>query len=269
MRARDLPGMADVDASLLLLCRAVKEDATVVLSGECADEIFGGYRWFHKPESYEANRFPWVRMLAERERLLAPVIRDKVRAEQLMADRYAEMEAEVPRLAGEDPLEAKRRQMFYLNLTRWLCMMLDRKDRMSMASGLEVRVPFCDHRLMEYVWNVPWRLKTCDNIEKGLLRRAMRGLLPEEALRRKKSPYPSTHNPAYEKAMRTHLSAAIDDPASPLHRVLDVAELRRVIASTGDGQSRHWFGMYWKDAQFFAFLWQVDLWMRHYGIELR
>jgi asparagine synthase (glutamine-hydrolysing) len=268
-RARDLPGLADVDASLLLFCREIKRDATVALSGECADEIFGGYRWFHKPESYTSRQFPWVRLVDERARLFSPAMRARVSAHELVARRYDEMLAEVPRLPGEDPTEAKRREMFYLNLTRFLPMLLDRKDRMSMASGLEVRVPFCDHRIVEYVWNVPWKLKSCDEIEKGLLRRAMQGLLPPDALRRRKSPYPSTHNPGYYALVRSRLLAILDEPTSPLAQVLDVGAARAMADEVHLATERHWFGQYWKDAQFFGFLCQIDAWMRQHKVRLR
>ncbi|MFZ5827151.1 MAG: asparagine synthase (glutamine-hydrolyzing), partial [Bacillota bacterium] len=165
--ARDLPGMADVDSSLYLFCKAIKQEATVVLSGECADEVFGGYPWFHQEEALGAATFPWVRMLPERARLLKPGLTGSVGAEEYVAQRYRETIDEVPRLPGEDPLEARRREMFYLNLTWFMATLLDRKDRMSMAASLEARVPFCDHRIVEYVWNIPWGMKSHGGREKG------------------------------------------------------------------------------------------------------
>lgn len=188
--ARDLPGMADVDSSLYLFCREVKKKATVALSGESADEVFGGYPWFHREEALSAGTFPWMRMLRERMRLLSPQVVALIRPEEYVAERYRQTLAEVPRLPGEDPYEARMREMFYLNLTWFLTTLLDRKDRMSMAVGLEVRVPYCDHRLVEYAWNIPWRMKTCDGQPKGILRRALAGLLPKTCWRGAKAPTP-------------------------------------------------------------------------------
>jgi asparagine synthase (glutamine-hydrolysing) len=269
MRSRDLPGAAETDASLMLFCREIKQQSTVVLSGETADEIFGGYRWFHDEQYYKDPGFPWLRMTDERKQLLAPELRARVDPQKTIADHYQQTIAQCPPLAGEPPFEAMRRQMFYVNFARWLPMMLDRKDRASMSQGLEVRVPFCDHRIVEYLWNVPWAMKNAGGFEKGLLRRAMTGLLPEDVLWRKKSPYPTTHNPAYLRQVKAMLTDRLRQPGSPLTRILDLHELERVMsAPESEAARRHWFGMYQKDAQFLAFLCQVDMWMTEYRVSI-
>ncbi|MHB8158449.1 MAG: asparagine synthase (glutamine-hydrolyzing), partial [Desulfocucumaceae bacterium] len=200
--ANDLPGMADVDSSLYLFCREIKKDATVALSGESADEVFGGYPWFYNEDSLSGDTFPWVRMVRERASLLEPGLAEAIRPEDYVANRYREALEEVPRLPGESPRDARIREMFYLNITRFMPTLLDRKDRMSMAVGLEVRVPFCDHRLVEYAWNIPWWMKSYGLREKGILRRALEGILPGDVLERRKSPYPKTHNPLYLETVR-------------------------------------------------------------------
>lgn len=269
LRARDLPGMADVDASLLLFCREIKKEATVGLSGECADEIFGGYPWFHRPDALAAETFPWSRSLGERTRLLSPDLAAAIRPEEYVAARYRQALAEVPRLEGETPREARMRELFHLNLTRWMPTLLDRKDRMSMAVGLEVRVPFCDHRLVEYAWNIPWEMKSTGGRPKGILRRALAGLLPREVLERPKSPYPKTHNPAYLAAMRDRVRGILDDPASPLRPLVDAAAVR-ALADAGDREmDRPWFGQLMRGPQLLAYLAQVDLWLREYRVSLR
>jgi asparagine synthase (glutamine-hydrolysing) len=269
MRARDMPGIAETDASLLLFCREIKHQSTVVLSGETADEIFGGYRWFHDEQFYQEPRFPWIRRYEERGQLLAPALRARVDPARTVTEHYHQTIAQSPPLPGEEPFEARRRQMFYLNFVRWLPMMLDRKDRASMYAGLEVRVPFCDHRIVEYLWNVPWSMKNAGGVEKGLLRRAMRGVLPEDVLWRKKSPYPTTHNPAYLRSVKALLAERLKQPSAPLNQILDRHELERIIATPEDEAARrHWFGMYQKDAQFLAFLCQLDLWMTEYRVTL-
>jgi asparagine synthase (glutamine-hydrolysing) len=269
VQARDLPGMADVDASLYLFCRAIKREFTVVLSGECADEIFGGYPWFHKDEALRGDTFPWVRMVAERTALLAPELRQRLKPEAYIAERYRETLAEVPRLPGEDPVEARRREMFYLNLTWFMTTLLDRKDRMSMAVGLEARVPFCDHRIVEYVWNIPWSMKTCGNREKGILRQAMTGILPEDVLYRRKSPYPKTHNPAYFRAVRHWVLSILDDPQAPLHQIVDAGAVRSLAQQDAPASGMPWFGQLMSLPQLFAYLGQLDTWMRTYKVALR
>ena len=268
MRARDLPGMADVDSSLFLFCRAIKRGATVALSGESADEIFGGYPWFHNQEALAANTFPWARMVRERARLLSPEVAQWIRPDEYVAQRYQEALAEVPRLPGEEPHEARMREMFYLNITRFMPTLLDRKDRMSMAVGLEVRVPYCDHRLVEYVWNIPWTMKTFGQREKGILRRALKGVLPDDVLTRRKSPYPKTHNPTYLTAVRNWVMDILNDPTSPLVPLIDVEVVRALVQSDAAAFGPAWFGQLMGGPQLFAYLIQVDTWLREYRVTI-
>lgn len=262
VRANDLPGMADVDSSLYLFCREIKKNATVALSGESADEVFGGYPWFYNEEALSGDTFPWVRMVRQRARLLNPELADQIRPEEYVAGRYREALAEVPRLAGENPREARMREMFYLNITRFMPTLLDRKDRMSMAVGLEVRVPFCDHRLVEYAWNIPWWMKNYGLREKGILRRALEGVIPQDVLERRKSPYPKTHNPLYLAAVRDRILEILDDRSSPLTRLVDPGKLREVAMTDGAAFGPAWFSQLMGPAQLFAYLIQVDTWLR-------
>lgn len=263
--ARDLPGMADIDASLLLFCREVKKQATVALSGECADEIFGGYPWFHKEEFFKASTFPWARSLDVRLKVLSPELLEAVDPYEYVRRRYEETLMEVPRLYGETPAEARRREIFYLNITWFMSTLLERKDRMSMANGLEVRVPYCDHRLVQYVWNVPWEIKMLGGREKGILRKAMEGTLPQDILWRKKSPYPKTHNPSYTKAVKEWLSAIIGDGNSPILPFINKRALLELIDSN-NGTGSPWFGQLMALPQLFAWLIQIDIWLREYKV---
>jgi len=266
--ARDHPGMADVDTSLLLFCREIKKEATVAVSGEAADEIFGGYPWFHLPRELAAEGFPWIRKVPERLALLSPDLVNHMRATEYLADRYREALAEVPRLPGEDGKEARMRDLSYLNITRFLATLLDRKDRMSMAVGLEVRVPYCDHRLVEYVWNIPWAMKTTGGLPKGILRRALEDVLPPEVVTRRKSPYPSTHNPSYLKACRSWFVQLLDDPGSPLAGLLDREKARRLAAADTPFAGQPWFSQLMGPAQLFSYYVQLDYWLRSYRIRL-
>lgn len=267
--ARDLPGMADVDGSLYLFCKEIKKDATVAISGEAADEIFGGYPWFHREEALKANTFPWALATKERADLLSPDLRGWLRPEQYVQDRYEQALSEVPRLAGEDAAQNRMREMSYLNITRFMPTLLDRKDRMSMAVGLEVRVPFCDHRLVEYVWNIPWEIKTAGDREKGILRRALRGVLPDDVLTRKKSPYPKTHNPNYMAAVREALLDIINDSSSPLLQFINVQKIKSLATSGAAEFNLPWFGQLMTGPQLFAYLVQVNTWLKEYRVSVR
>lgn len=264
---RDLPGMADIDSSLLWFCREIKKDFTVGLSGECADEIFGGYPWFHRPG--EADVFPWMRSTDARVELLKPEWREKLQLKEYVKNRYEESMAETPLLDGEASLESKRRQLFYINMLWFMTTLLDRKDRMSMGASLEVRVPFADHRLVEYVWNVPWEMKMHGNREKGLLRKALEGLLPEEVLYRKKSPYPKTHHPAYTEAVKSWLLGHLKKKDSVLHELLNREELNRIIDTNGSGFKAPWYGQLMTGPQLLAHLGQIHVWFEEYRINIK
>jgi asparagine synthase (glutamine-hydrolysing) len=205
--ARDFPmGLGDMDTSLYLLCKAIREHSTVALSGESADEIFGGYRQFHDPVAQRAHAFPWLvpemNLFGDADRVLDEDVRSALGLAEYRHAQYESAIAEVDHLEAESDLEYRMRNSSYLHLTRFLRLLLDRKDRMSMAVGLEVRVPFCDHRLVEYVYNAPWSLKTYDGREKSLLRGAAADLLPQSVAQRVKSPYPSTQDPRYVGAIQ-------------------------------------------------------------------
>lgn len=268
MRARDLPGHADVDTSLLIFARHIKEQATVGLSGEAADEIFGGYPWFYRRDALEASTFPWSLRLVDRLRVLSPEAIAHMQATDYVKARYREALAEVPHLPGESASERRIRQISYLSITRFLPTLLDRKDRMTMAQSLEVRVPFCDHRLVEYVFNIPWDLKNRGGQPKGILREAAQGWLPEEVLYRRKSPYPSTVNPSYFAAMAARLNDILHDPGAPLKPLINPGAIRSLIEAGPDSDQIPWFGQLMGNAQLFAFLIQANAWLKEYRVEL-
>ena len=266
--ARDVPGMADIDSSLYLFCKEIKKEHTVALSGECADEVFGGYPWYHSQEDIQSNTFPWSRKIGTKMEVFSPELVNRVKPKEYMARCYHETVSETPRLPGEDPFEAGRREMFYLNFNWFMQTLLERKDRMSMATGLEVRVPFCDHRIVEYVWNIPWTMKMCDNLEKGILRRALKDILPEKVLYRRKSPYPKTHNPGYMAVLRDVLLDIINETSSPLLNLIDIRTVRKMLESGEDAFDRPWFGQLMTGPQLFAYLIQVDIWLRKYKVSI-
>ncbi|GAB3156978.1 asparagine synthase (glutamine-hydrolyzing) [Amycolatopsis stemonae] len=267
LRARDIPaGLGDMDTSLYLLFKAIRGESTVALSGESADEVFGGYRWFHDEKAVNADTFPWLAfrnsMMDERSSLYTPELVKNLDVESYIADQYKTAVAGVEHLDGESEREARMRTICNLHLTRFVRMLLDRKDRASMAVGLEVRVPFCDHRLVEYVYNTPWSLKTFDGREKSLLRHATKHVLPDSVRDRVKSPYPSTQDPGYAAALQQQVKEVLAEPGHQVFDLVDRAWAHRaseVDSATMDPAMRigldrlldlyHWIDMYRPELQ--------------------
>ena len=258
--ARDLPCLGDLDGSLYLLFAAIRGRTTVALSGESADEVFGGYNWFHDADAVGRHAFPWTGGGAGLGEVLSPALKQRVRPEEYLADRYSEALAELPHLPGETGTERRMREICYLALTRHLPMLLDRKDRMSMAVGVEVRVPFCDHRLVEYVWNVPWRMKALDGQPKGLLRAAVEDLLPESLGQRPKSVFPAPPDPLYDRTVRARARGLVDS-GSTVGDLLDPTRVRALADGTSARPP-------WMQRLALAYLVELDYWLKAYGVNV-
>lgn len=263
--AKDLPGMADCDSSLLYFCREVKKKHTVAVSGECSDEIFGGYPWFRDPKAFATAAFPWCYDLSMRNDVLKESIKATLKLDEYSRMKYEESVRCTPQYVGDTKEEARRREISWLNINWFMTNLLDRKDRMSMASGLEVRVPFCDHRLVEYVWNIPWEMKNKNNVSKNILREAARGILPEDIRSRRKSPYPKTHNPFYEAAVKAKLRNIVENPNSPLLAVCERKRLYDIINGNFD-YGKPFFGQLMAGPQFIGFLIQVNTLFDKYDV---
>lgn len=263
--ARDLPGMADVDFSLLAFCRQIKPHVTVALSGECADEIFGGYPWYRDPEVRNRDGFPWAQNTVYRMELLVPGLKEKLDGESYVREHYEKTCRESDILPGTDPTQVRMKQMVNLNLRWFMQTLLDRKDRMSMYSGLEVRVPFCDYRIAEYLYGVPWAFKDHKEKEKGLLRTAMEGILPEEVLWRKKSPYPKTMDPKYLELVTARMVQLLQRKDAPLFALVSKDGIRHVLK---EEPAWPWYGQLMRRPQTIAYLLQVNAWLEHYNVDL-
>lgn len=264
--ARALPGMADVDSSLLLFCAAVKRGGTTVcLSGECADELFGGYPWYHREEILFEDTFPWSRSVGLRLGLLTP---DAVRnGEEFVRQHYRDTCDRAPKLSSDDKKAARMREMFVLNLDWFMATLLDRKDRMSMYSGLEVRVPFCDHRIVEYAYNMPWDFKSLEGREKGIMRRAFADELPKEIVYRKKSPYPKTFHPVYTRLCADYVRRIFEDNTSVAASLFDRNAVQKLMQRP-ESLAEPWFGQLMRTPQIFAYIIQLDRWFRHYHVKI-
>jgi len=263
MHARGLPGMADVDSALLLFCQNVKRSVPVVLSGEGADEIFGGYPWYQNEERLFADTFPWSQKLEYRASFMSPDI--KIDHESYVRARYEKTINGVDTLYDDSPKEKRIRQMYHLNIHWFLQTLATRNEAMSAAAGLTVRIPFLDHRLVEYMYNVPWEYKNQQNREKGLLREALVGLLPENILWRKKSPFPKTHNPAYMNRVTDMIKDVMEDKSAPLHGVVPKDAIEKLL----NAQTKEpWYGQLMTVPQTIAYFLQINMWLREFNVKL-
>lgn len=264
MLARDMPGMADIDSSLLLFCKNVKKDMTVSLTGECADEIFGGYPWFFREDALNSGTFPWSIAIDERQKLLNLDINKKVNLKEYIDFRYKESLKEVEILDCDSKETAEKRKISHLTLNWFMQTLLDRSDRMAMYNGFELRVPFCDYRLAQYVWNIPWEMKALNGREKGLLRYVCKDFLPDEIINRKKSPYPKTHNPTYLSKVKNMLSDIMNHSNAPINSLLNRDYIMDILNTDGSAFTRPWFGQLMTGPQLMAYLCQVNMWLERY-----
>jgi len=260
LKARDMPGMADIDASFLLFSKAISKNHKVCLSGECADEIFGGYPWFYKEELYNQPYFPWMRDLDQK----IDLFNDKVKAlniKDYIIQRYQETLREIP-------TKDRKKQLIYLNTQWFMQTLLTRADSQTMRSSIEVRVPFASVKILEYLYNMPEAYMFYQGEEKGILRKAFEDFLPEDIAHRKKNPYPKTHSPIYSKLIQERLKASLEDKDNILYHFFDKEKLLKLIETGGKSFTAPWFGQLMMGPQLMAYFYQIYLWGKIYHIEL-
>ena len=263
MLARDYPGMADVDSSYLLLFKKLKEYKSIALSGECSDEIFGGYPWYFKEEKF--NTFPWSTALEERQKILKSEISRKINIKEYVTEKFNNTLKKIEFLEVDSKETKEHRKLIYLTLNWFMTTLLDRTDRMCEYCGFEVGVPFCDYKIIEYAWNIPWEMKAYKGREKGLLRKAMEGYLPDEIIYRKKSPYPKTHNPNYLQKVKEELRKIMENKEAKIHQLLNKEYVEEVLKTEGKNFVKPWFGQLMTGPQFMAYIIQLEHWLEIYN----
>jgi asparagine synthase (glutamine-hydrolysing) len=268
MKARDLPGMGDIDSSLYFLCREIGHNFDGGVSGECADEVFGGYPWFHRQEDFEANTFPWSKNIQLRMNLINPDIMNPDRLSNYISSKYNQSISKCPVCRDDNAEEKRRREISHLNLNWFMYSLGTRSERIGMNCGLEIRMPFCDYKLVEYLWNVPWKFKAYNEREKGLLRMCFEDILPQEILWRKKSPFPKTHNPEYESIAREQLKLILEDKNSRIHDIINYSYINNLLKEDAD-YGKPWFGQLMALPQLYAYLIQVEMWLKEYNIKIK
>lgn len=260
--ARDLPGMADIDSSLLLFCKKIKQKVKVCLSGECADEIFGGYPWYFDEQALFSDTFPWIKSLELRQAFLLP--QWQINPQEYVTSYVKQLHQDLD-LHPTDEIDAGMKKLTYLNMMSFMQTLLERKDRMSMACGLEVRVPFCDVHISEYLFSTPWLYKIYTQREKGLLREAMKNHLPNSILHRKKSPYPKTHHPAYLTLLRKELEKLLHHPYEPIFQIVDSKVLEKLLTEEA---TQPWYGQLMTTPQTIAYMLQINYWLKKYKVRI-
>lgn len=263
--ARDVPCMADIESSLLYFCSQVSNTHSVALTGECADEIFGGYPWFHRKELWKDDFFPWSYDMDMRKMCFDDSFLKEIDLDNYVINAYHNSLKETPTLAGDTPLEKKRREISWLNIRWFMSTLLNRMDRTSMYSGLEARVPFADPRILEYVFSIPWEMKCYNGQTKSLLVEIGKSYLPNEVLYRKKSPYPKTYDPNYERLLSNRLLDELSDTNAPLNAIIDKKKLQTFLSSPSD-YGRPWYGQLMASPQMIAYLLQINYWMKKYSL---
>ena len=263
--ARDLPGMGDVDFSLYAFGGDVSQTVKVAVSGECADEIFGGYPWYRDPDIRAREGFPWAQNASYRASYIQPEFLQHLDPLEYVMDHYRTTIHNSDIIPGTNRIERRMKEMVNLHFDWFMQTLLDRNDRMSAYSGIEARVPFCDYRIAEYLYRVPWEFKDHDHREKGLLRYAMEGLLPHEILHRKKSPFPKTHDPQYSDLVSQLLRSVIDDPSSPILQIVNKNALIDLLSAEFNCP---WYGQLMQRPQTIAYMLQINRWMQLYQVEI-
>lgn len=264
---RDQPGMGDIDSSLLFVCRKISEKYNIAFSGECGDEVFGGYPWFHRKEKEDQKIFPWARNLEFRHDLISEKFLKLVDISSYIKGKYEKSKFSVPPSLFESDEERSLREMNSVTLDWFMYTLGERSERIGMSQMLEIRMPYCDHKLVEYAFNIPWRFKAYDKREKGIMRKALEDIVPKDVVWNKKSPFPKTHNPKFEEAVKEKVIKILKDPDSLVSSLVNTEFLLGLTEKKSD-YARPWFGQLMAEPQLYAYIIQMEAWLRHYKVKV-
>lgn len=274
MLAREMPGMADVDSSMLVFLKKIKEcGCDTILSGECSDEIFGGYPWYYKEHLINTDGFPWSKSLEIRKNILNEKLVSNSYLEQYIMNALENTSRDVV-YNSSDKFENTFRRTCYNTIKWFMNTLVERTARMAATVGVEVRIPFADYRLFDYVYNVSAKYKlglVNDNnvpIEKYLLRKAFENELPNDIVYRKKSPFPKTYDPKYLEMLEQEIKNIINKSSSPILQIINVKYLYEILDTHGENLKENWFGQLMTYPQTLAYLIQVNMWLEEYNVEV-
>lgn len=265
--AHDMPAMADVDSSLVYFCSRIAPEHSVIFTGECADELFCGYPWYHRPEMYEACTFPWTRDISLRSELLREDVAERLHMTEYIQSQYLASCNDIGINGLDTPPELLHRKTFYLTVRYFMQTLANRMDRAAAANSVSARMPFADLSLAEYLFNIPYDIQAKDGEIKHLLRTYAAGLVPEEIRCRKKSPFPKTYDPGYESFLVAALQRIMADDNSPLLSLVDKKKLHAFCYNPKD-LGKPWFGQLMAGPQLLAYYLQINYWMIKYEVKL-
>lgn len=239
-----------------LLSEDVSREVKVVQSGQGADEVLGGYDWYpplagvprrDAVESYAGvffdRRYPALRNLLNAEWML----------DEDVATAY--IAAGFGRPGAQTAVDAALRNDTTVMLVEDP---VKRVDNMTMAHGLEARVPFLDHELVEFAARIPPELKLADG-GKGVLKRASRGLIPDQVIDRTKGYFPV---PAIRQLDGPYLDlvrSALLDPAATRRRLFQREPVERMLANPNATRTPLGSNALWQLAL-------LEMWLQSAGI---
>lgn len=264
--ARDLPGMGDIDSSLRVFCKKVGLETDICMSGECADEFFGGYPWYHREELLYRDNFPWLNALSLRESLFNKDILGK-NNDEYVYEEYKKVIDYTDCLDVDDKQNKRIREMFMLNYYYFMQTLIDRGDRMSSGTNLEIRMPFCDNAIIDYAFNMPWEYKAITGREKGIMREAFKDLLPEEINNRKKTPYPKTFNPAFRAGIVTRAEKLINDKNSIISELVN-KDTFFDLKNNKIAVTEPWYGQLMRLPQIFGYIVELDIFFKRFNLKI-
>lgn len=262
MRNHDLPCMADIQSTLDYFCMEVGKEQKAILTGECADEIFGGYPWFHVPELMNQEGFAWSLDLKPRTDVLTADCNEKLHLNDYVMEQYLSACNDIAYLPNETEQDRTLRRNAYLTIQYFMQTLIRRTAVSARMAEITPLVPFADPQVVEYAYNIPWAFKKKDGVRKYILRQAAKPYLPEGVANRAKSPYPKNYHPSYMGMLMDKVKEMEEGPC-PIYEFVD----KKALLATEE-MDRPWFGQLMKKTQMIAYYLQVNAWLVEYNVNI-